>query len=212
MVYTSYPQSNSAGRTTNFILLLDIGIRPICGLTELLTLESGQYFLLNNTSQALKTNLHRRTHLTMLPSLLALLLVTLSLQLYGAEAEQEEWKIINYWSEWCVPCREEIPMLNELSKQLSSSKVIVLGVNFDDDPRETTLEIAKAMSIEFPVLTLEEVAKLKLRAPDVLPTTYILSPTNEIVAKLIGQQTHEDLMEQLVVLGLLPFTDQESGH
>ena len=148
----------------------------------------------------------------MLPTLLALLLVTLPAVLYGAEPGQEKWKIINYWSEWCVPCRVEIPMLNELSKHLSSSNVIVLGVNFDDDPRETTLEIAEAMSIEFPVLTLEEIAQLKLRAPDVLPTTYILSPTNEVVAKLIGQQTHQDLMEQLVDLGLLPSTQQESGH
>ena len=147
----------------------------------------------------------------MLPTLLTLLLVTLPAGLYGAEAEQEKWKIINYWSEWCAPCRVEIPMLNELSKHLSSSNVIVLGVNFDDDPRETTLEIAKAMSIEFPILTLEEVAQLKLRAPDVLPTTYILSPTNEVVAKLIGQQTHQDLIEQLVDLGLLPSTQQESG-
>ena len=103
-------------------------------------------------------------------------------------------------------------MLNKLSERLSTSKLIVLGVNFDDDPRETTLEIAKTMNIEFPVLTLEEVAQLKLRAPDVLPTTYILSPSNEIVAKLIGQQTDHELMEQLADLGLLPSTQQESGH
>ena len=148
----------------------------------------------------------------MLPTLLALLLVTLPAGLYGDEPEQEKWKIINYWSEWCAPCRFEIPMLNELSKYLSSGNVIVLGVNFDDDPRENTLEIAATMNIEFPVLTFEEVAQLKLRAPDVLPTTYILSPTNEVVAKLIGQQTHQDLMAQLVDLGLLPSTGQESGH
>ena len=160
----------------------------------------------------MKTNLHRLAYSIMLPTLLALLLVTLPPDLYGAEPEQEKWKIINYWSEWCAPCRVEIPMLNQLNKQLSSGKVIVLGVNFDDDPRETTLEIAETMGIEFPVLTLEEVARLKLRAPDVLPTTYILSPTNEVVAKLIGQQTHQNLMEQLDDLGLLPSTQQESGH
>ena len=147
-----------------------------------------------------------------LPKLLALLLVTLPLGLYGAEPGQEKWKIINYWSEWCAPCRFEIPMLNELRKDLSSSNVIVLGVNFDDDPRQATLEIAETMGIEFPVLTLEEVARLKLRAPDVLPTTYILSPTNKVVAKLVGQQTHQDLVGQLVDLGLFPSTLQEPGH
>ena len=24
------------------------------------------------------------------------------------------WILINYWSEWCAPCRAEIPELNEL--------------------------------------------------------------------------------------------------
>jgi thiol-disulfide isomerase/thioredoxin len=160
----------------------------------------------------LKTNQHRLAHSITLPTLLALLLVLLSEGLYGADAKQEEWKIINYWSEWCVPCREEIPMLNELRKQLSSSNVIVLGVNFDEDPRETTLEIAAAMGIEFPVLTFKQIAQLNLRAPDVLPTTYVLSPTNEVMAKLIGQQTQQDLIGKLVDLGLLPSTQQEPGH
>ncbi|GIR63440.1 MAG: hypothetical protein CM15mP68_1060 [Pseudomonadota bacterium] len=25
-----------------------------------------------------------------------------------------DWVVINYWAEWCAPCREEIPELNEL--------------------------------------------------------------------------------------------------
>lgn len=166
----------------------------------------------NYSGQALKTNLHRLAHSNILPTLLVWLLVSLPAGLYGAEPDQVKWKIINYWSEWCAPCREEIPMLNELNKHLSSSNVIVLGVNFDDDPRETTLAIAAAMNIEFPVLTPEELEQLNLKAPHVLPTTYILSPTNEVAAKLIGQQTRQDLMKQLVDLGVLPTSHQQSGH
>ena len=28
-----------------------------------------------------------------------------------------QWLVINYWAEWCAPCREEIPELNELHDQ-----------------------------------------------------------------------------------------------
>lgn len=82
------------------------------------------------------------------------------------------WKIVNYWSEWCGPCRTEIPELNLLSKELESFDVIVVGVNFDEDAREKTLRIAKRMGIEFPTLTIATVREWQLMAPDVLPTTY----------------------------------------
>ena len=129
------------------------------------------------------------------------LAVLLPLSIYGAEAEEASWRIVNYWSEWCAPCRIEIPMFNELSEQLSSSNVRIVGVNFDEDPREVTLDIADELGIEFPTLTLEQVEELDLRPPDIMPTTYILSPTNEVAAKLIGMQSKADILGQLMQLG-----------
>ena len=118
-----------------------------------------------------------------------------------------KWRIVNYWSEWCAPCRREIPMLNELNETLLTTNVTIVGVNFDEDPREKTLTIAEGMGIEFPTLTTDMVADLQLRAPDVLPTTYILSPDNEVVAKMIGEQTKESLQTQLASLNLIADTD-----
>ena len=115
---------------------------------------------------------------------------------------QAKWLIVNYWSEWCAPCRVEIPVLNALNETLSPTNVTIVGVNFDEDPREITLSIAADMGIEFPTLTMDVVAELELRAPDVLPTTYILSPGREVVAKMIGAQTQESLLAQLAILNL----------
>ena len=115
---------------------------------------------------------------------------------------EAKWRIVNYWSEWCAPCRREIPMLNALNETLATTNVTIVGVNFDEDPREITLSIAADMGIDFPSLTMDAVSELKLRAPDVLPTTYILSPDNEVVAKMIGEQTRESLLAQLARLDL----------
>ena len=131
-----------------------------------------------------------------------ILAVLLPLSIYGAETEEANWRIVNYWAEWCAPCRIEIPMFNELSELLSSSNVRIVGVNFDEDPREVTLDIADELGIEFPTLTLEQVEELDLRPPDIMPTTYILSPTNEVAAKLIGMQSKADILGQLMQLGL----------
>ena len=93
-------------------------------------------------------------------------------------------------------------MLNALNETLSSSNVTIVGVNFDEDPQGITLSIAADMGIEFPTLAMDVVAEFKLRAPDVLPTTYILSPAREVVAKMIGAQTEESLLAQLASLNL----------
>ena len=127
--------------------------------------------------------------------------------LTAAETNDDNWRIINYWSEWCAPCRVEIPIFNELSVRLAKSNVMVVGVNFDEDPMELTLEIAGEMGIEFTVLSQEEVDLLALKLPDVLPTTYLLSPSNKVVAKLIGQQSEQDILDALTLQGLTPLTD-----
>lgn len=94
-------------------------------------------------------------------------------------------------------------MLNELSRELSASDVRVVGVNFDDHPRSETLEIANRMGIEFHTLTSAQLDTLALRAPDVMPTTYIVSPAGEAVARLIGLQSREQILGQLLRLGVL---------
>ncbi len=118
-------------------------------------------------------------------------------------ADQKAWKVVNYWSRTCAPCRVEIPELNVLYEELAASNVIVLGVNFDEDAREKTLKIAEFMGIKFPTLTQAKVEALQLKAPSVLPTTYILSPDNEVEARLIGAQDRNSIRDKLVELSVL---------
>lgn len=139
--------------------------------------------------------------------LMLVVVSTLGLRVINANeidsASQEPWKIINYWSRTCAPCRVEIPELNFLSKELAASNVIVLGVNFDEDPREKTMQIAEFMGIKFPTLTMAKVEALHLSAPSVLPTTYILSPENEVKARLIGAQDRDTIRDKLTELSVL---------
>lgn len=125
----------------------------------------------------------------------------------AAEPNDGDWRIVNYWSRWCAPCRVEIPIFNELSVRLAESNVRVMGVNFDEDPMELTLEIARDMGIEFTVLSQKEADLLALKLPDVLPTTYLLSPSNKVVAKLIGQQSEQNILDVLTHQELIRVSD-----
>ncbi|WEX89342.1 TlpA family protein disulfide reductase [Sinorhizobium garamanticum] len=39
--------------------------------------------------------------------------------------------LVNLWATWCVPCREEMPALNELQKALGGDRFAVVAINID---------------------------------------------------------------------------------
>ena len=40
--------------------------------------------------------------------------------------------LINFWATWCVPCRNEMPMLMDLQRQYGSAGLQVVGIALDD--------------------------------------------------------------------------------
>jgi thiol-disulfide isomerase/thioredoxin len=40
--------------------------------------------------------------------------------------------ILTFWATWCVPCREELPLLSAYAKQHADAGLVVLGFSLDD--------------------------------------------------------------------------------
>jgi thiol-disulfide isomerase/thioredoxin len=57
-----------------------------------------------------------------------------------------KYMILNVWASWCEPCKQELPLLNSISK--SNSNVTVLGVNIRDS-RESALNLVNSLHIEY---------------------------------------------------------------
>ncbi len=41
--------------------------------------------------------------------------------------------VLNFWASWCAPCREEAPLLEELSREYAERGVRFVGVNVQDN-------------------------------------------------------------------------------
>jgi peroxiredoxin len=41
--------------------------------------------------------------------------------------------LIDFWAQWCEPCKKELPALDKLAKELQAQGVVVLAVNIDKE-------------------------------------------------------------------------------
>ncbi len=100
--------------------------------------------------------------------------------------------LINYWAEWCRPCRDEIPELNHFAQKYPN-RVHVLSVNFDDVQGEVLLQQVQALGIEFDTLLQDPRDELAVAASGGLPETIVLNAVGEVQEVLLGPQTRENL-------------------
>lgn len=99
--------------------------------------------------------------------------------------------VVNYWAQWCAPCREELPELNRLAEDFPQARVI--GIDFDAATGDALLAATEQMGIEFSVLGHDFAADMGLAKPEVLPTTYVLDEQGNVLHKLQGPQHYDDL-------------------
>jgi peroxiredoxin len=99
--------------------------------------------------------------------------------------------IINFWTTWCPPCREEIPSMNRAWKALQQEDVVILAINMGED--EDTIFIFTAdYPADFPLL-LDREGEVIARWPvKGLPTTYVVAPDGRIAYRAIGGREWDD--------------------
>lgn len=69
--------------------------------------------------------------------------------------------MINFWATWCGPCRQEMPLLDELYGRYHRVGFNLLGVNIDDDTTRA-LRMVEELDLHFPIVfdTRKEVSRL----------------------------------------------------
>ena len=99
--------------------------------------------------------------------------------------------IINFWTTWCPPCREEIPSMNRAWQILEQEGIAMLAINMGED--EDTIFIFTAdYPADFPMLmdrSGEVIAEWPVKG---LPTTYVIAPDGRIAYRAIGSREWDD--------------------
>lgn len=81
--------------------------------------------------------------------------------------------MINFWATWCGPCRQEMPLLDELYTRYERVGFNLLGVNIDDDSRRA-MQMIDELGVSFPVLFDARKEVSELYEVDAMPVTVLV--------------------------------------
>lgn len=81
--------------------------------------------------------------------------------------------LINFWATWCGPCRQEMPLLDDLYGRYQRVGFNLLGVNIDEDSRRA-MQMVQELGVNFPVLFDENKEVSKLYEVEAMPVTILV--------------------------------------
>ncbi|MDR7444335.1 MAG: TlpA disulfide reductase family protein [Armatimonadota bacterium] len=87
--------------------------------------------------------------------------------------------VMNFWASWCVPCRLEMPILEDAARRYRG-RVHFLGVNALDRP-PLAREFARKLGITFPSVVDEDGVVLAKYRVVGLPTTVFITRSGRIL-------------------------------
>ena len=87
--------------------------------------------------------------------------------------------MINFWATWCGPCRQEMPLLDELYSRYNRVGFNLLGVNIDDDSSRA-MDMIRELGVNFPVLFDSRKEVSKMYDVDAMPVTVIVDRTGNV--------------------------------
>lgn len=111
--------------------------------------------------------------------------------------------LVNFWASWCVPCRQEHPVILKLSKD---PRITVVGVNYKDRS-ENALRFLGELGNPFAAIGLDPAGRMAIDwGVYGIPESYLVGPDGTILYKRVGPFDDRSLAE-----GLYPAIEKALG-
>jgi peroxiredoxin len=111
--------------------------------------------------------------------------------------------VLEFWATWCPPCREEIPVVNQIYKAYREKGLVVIGISLDRKPPQEVKKFLDQLQVEYPNVmgdeeTFEKYSqRANLGAIRGIPATFIIDRQGRICQRYMGL-TEKRILEEAV--------------
>ncbi len=110
----------------------------------------------------------------------------LSGQAVRLSAHRGQVVLVNLWATWCPPCREEMPSMERLYRELKDRGFVLLAVSQDEDGAAAVKPFVEQMNVTFPVLVDPQGEVGRKYGVWGYPESFLLDREGRVVERVIG--------------------------
>lgn len=97
--------------------------------------------------------------------------------------------ILNFWASWCIPCKQEAPMLESVWKRYRSQGLVVLGVDIND-VRGEARRFARNNRMSYPLVYDGPGETLTDYGVEGVPETFFVARNGNLVCERLLSGVH----------------------
>jgi len=102
--------------------------------------------------------------------------------------------MVNFFTFFCGPCRDEMPDLNKIYQENKGSGYVCLGIGLSSDLNQLRF-LVKQLNLDYPVLMGNDKVSKDYGNIEVVPTTFIIDKQGNIAHKIVGTRSKEDFLK-----------------
>jgi len=111
--------------------------------------------------------------------------------------------VIEFWATWCAPCKEEIPLLNQIHKEYREKGVVIIGISLDRKPPQEVRKFLDQLQVEYTNVMGDEETferycqRAKLGPIRGIPATFVIDRNGQICKRYTGLKEKSILEEAI---------------
>ena len=94
--------------------------------------------------------------------------------------------LVNIWATWCVPCRAEMPSMEELYTAVAPRGFAIAAVSIDESPPEDVTAFARELNLTFDILQDRSTRIQQAYQTTGVPESFLLNREGVVVRRVIG--------------------------
>jgi peroxiredoxin len=109
-------------------------------------------------------------------------------------------RLVDFWTTWCAPCREEIPMFKELHAGYAAKGFTLVGIAMDDEGLSKVKPFADENAIPYLTLIGSEPVAASFGSVVGYPTKFLVDRDGKIVETWVGPVPRSVLEKKIQAL------------